>query len=251
MSALAVSFLVVFCCCVSALAGIFLHRALPDDHFDTESKDVVKAIMGIIATMSALVLGLLIASAKSSYDNQVVGLQNLAVKVVLLDRTLVSYGPEAADARTLVKRAMTIAHQQIWPADRQSSTLDPSANRGRVEAFREILEQLSPRTESQRHGREAALQLADDIVQTRMLMFEQLGGSVSWPLLLVLMSWVSMLFLGFGLFARLNATIAAAVIIGACSVAGAIFLILELNQPYQGLIRIPDTSFRSTLAERK
>jgi len=63
-----------------------------------------------------------------------------------------------------------------------------------------------------------------------------------------LIFWVSVLFLGFGMLARLNITIAVALMVGALSVSSAVFLMLELSQPYQGIMRIPDTAFRSVLA---
>lgn len=228
---------------------MILHIKLPDEHLDSNSKDVVKAVMGIIATMSALVLGLLIASAKTSYDTQANEMQQLAAKLVLLDRLLISYGPETKQVRTLLKQAATVAHERIWLADDgQPASLDPSADRGQADVFYEDLRKLSPASETQHHAIDAAMQLAREIVQTRMLMFEQLGGSISWPLVVVLVSWVSVLFLGFSLLARVHATIVATVIVGAFSVASAVFLIIELSQPYQGIIRIPDTSFRTALA---
>lgn len=249
MSALVIALAVFACCVGAALTGMVLHIKLPDHHLDGDSKDVVKLVMGLIATMAALVLGLLIASAKNSYDTQAAEMQQVAANIVQLDRMLVLYGPETREARDILRQAVTAVHERVWPAsDSQPASLDPSLNRDKADAFYEKLENLSPKTEAQRHTQNAALQLGTSLAQTRMLMFEQLGGSVAWPLLMVLVFWVSVLFLGFGLFARFHITIAVALVVGALSVASAVLLILELNQPYQGLMRISDASLRSALA---
>ncbi len=94
-----------------------------------------------------------------------------------------------------------------------------------------------------------AMQESESIARSRLLMFEQLGGSISWPFLTVLVFWICVLFLGFGLFARFNATVTVALLVGALSVAGAIFLILELNEPYHGLMRISDEPLRNAMAQ--
>src|SRR5438874_9876491 len=94
-----------------------------------------------------------------------------------------------------------------------------------------------------------AVQETESIAQSRLLMFEQLGGSISWPFLTVLIFWICVLFLGFGLFARFNTTVTVALLVGAVSVAGAIFLILELSDPYRGLMRISDEPLRDTMGQ--
>ena len=94
-----------------------------------------------------------------------------------------------------------------------------------------------------------AIQQADSITQARTLMFEQLGGSIPWPFLTVLILWICMLFLGFGLFSSPNPTVTVALLAGALSVACAIFLILEMNDPYRGLMRISDEPLRDALAQ--
>jgi hypothetical protein len=250
LTALSIAFVVFLCCFGAALAGMVLHRKLPDHHLDGDSKDVVKLVMGLIATTAALVLGLLIASAKNSYDTQTTELQQVSATLVQLDRTLSLYGPETRDARDSLKRTVAVALQRVWPADGgQPANLEPSLTRDQADAFYGTLQNLSPKTEGQRHAQSSALQLAANLAQTRILMFEQLGGSVSWPLLMVLVFWLSVLFLGFGLFARFHINITVTLIVGALSVASAVFLILELSQPYQGLMRIPDTSLRGALAQ--
>jgi hypothetical protein len=250
LSSLAIAVVVVLCCCTSAVIGIVLHIKLPAHHFDNDSKDVVKSVMGIVATMVALVLSLLIASAKSSYDTQSTELEQLGTNVVQLDQLLVLYGPETKDARAVLRQAIAAAHDRIWPEDKHlSGNLDTSMGQGYIRTFVDMVEHLSPTTDAQRRAQSSALQMVGSLTHARMLMFEQSAGSISWPLLVVLISWVSVLFAGFGLFARVHAVVVGALIIGALSVASAIFLILELSEPYAGFMRISDAAFQAALVQ--
>jgi hypothetical protein len=233
---------------VAALIGTFLHIKLPDRHLDGDSKDTVKLVMGLIATMAALVLGLLIASAKNSYDTQRTELQQMSSDVVQLDRVLAMYGPEAQDLRVIAKQAVIAAHERFWPSkDQIPADLDPATGRALTNLFYQKLENLTPKSDAQSRMQSAALQLTSSLTQIRMLMYEQVQQPISWQLLTVLIFWVSVLFLGFGIFARLNATLCVTLTVGALSVASAIFLILEMNQPYAGWMRLSDEPFRDAL----
>ena len=240
---------IVFICCFGAAAlGMFLHGRLPGHHLDRESKDTVSVVLGLIATMAALVLGLLIASAQNSFDAQNGEMQQVVAEVIQLDRALVRYGPETIAARNLFREIVSDAHARIWsPGNSQAGKPGADAER-RVEAFYNALQDLAPKTDAQRSARNAALQLAVGTSRTRMLMVQQVGNQIAWPFLVVLVFWVAMLFLGFGLFARCNVTVTVALAIGALCVASGIFLMLELNQPYDGLLRISDAPIRAVIA---
>jgi hypothetical protein len=174
---------------------------LPDRHIDNDSKDTVRLVMGLIATMAALVLSLLISSANSSYDTQAAGLRQMSSDIAQLDRMLVLYGPEAQEIRGMLRQAVIAAHPRVWPSDgSQPPNLDPSLGRAQTDAFFAKLHNLTPKTAAQSRAQDAALQLAATLTKMRILMYEQLGGSVSGPLLAVLIFWVSVLFLGFSLF---------------------------------------------------
>ena len=241
MSPLAVASIVLIGSFAAALIGMVLHDKLPDNHLDTESKDVVKLVMGLIATISALVLGLLIASATSSYDRQVSQLKMLAADVILLDRSLELYGPDAAGVRNGLHDFVRMTHDRIWsPNGARPETLDSVETRHDAKANIEQLLRLTPKTEQQRAMQARALQESERVAQSRILLFEDVGTSISWPFLTGLVCWICTLFLGFGLLARANATVILALLVGALSVAGALFLILELTDPYGGLIRISD-----------
>jgi hypothetical protein len=232
-----------------ALLGMVLHRKLPDHHLDTGSKDVVKLVMGLIATMAALVLSLLVASGNSSYQSQESSVQSLSANVLLLDRLLSLYGSDAKEARDELHQVVAVIHERMWSPDGSRTTnLDPAATQKITSAFAAQIEKLAPKTDSQGVLKSQAMQVGQSLAQTRLLMFEQSDSSISWPFLTILVFWLCMLFLGFGLFARFNATVAVALFIGAVSVAGAIFLILELNEPYTGFMRISDAPLRNALA---
>ncbi len=241
---------IVFACCFgAALSGMFLHVKVPDTHLDSSSREVVKLVMGLIATMTALVLSLLIASAKTSYDTQSNDLQQLSVAIVQLDRVLAHYGPEAKATRDLLRAGVVMAHAKIWTSGGvRAQFLDPTQTTQQADILYDRLRNLAPSTDAQRLDQNNALRLSSEINRTRVLMFEQIGGDVSWPFVTVMVFWVSMLFLGFGLFARFNVTVMAALIIGALSVASGIFLILDLNQPFSGLMQLSDAPFRHALA---
>ena len=123
MSGLATAWIVFACVCCGALLGMLLRRVLPEDHLNNNSKDVVKLGMGLVATMAALVLGLLVAAAKDQYEAQRDGLDQISAKLILVDAGLAQYGPETAGARELLRRTVAAALDRIWPQELVSSVL--------------------------------------------------------------------------------------------------------------------------------
>jgi hypothetical protein len=234
------AFVVTF---VAALLGIRLRHRLPEHHLDGESRDAVKLVMGLIATMSALVLSLLISVTQTAYRTQSDELALLAANIVALDRVLLHYGPEAAPARTLLRRGVAEEVLHVVEAGKVG-TLRPGEA---LQPFHAALWQLQPGEEAQRLGLARAIELTVAITRTRMLVVEQQVSALPGPFLGVLIFWLAMLFLGFGLMTRLNPTVVTALLIGAASVGGAIFLIIELDRPYDGLMRISDRPVQAAL----
>lgn len=246
MSSMAVSWIVFACVFGAALLGFFLRAALPEPHLSTDSKDLVKLGIGLIATMAALVLGLLIASAKGSYDKQRSELTQMSTNIILLDRVLAHYGPETKEARNLLRHSVVRVLDQMWPEDgSRIAQLDPMAAGG--EALYDQLLALSPQNEAQRSLQAKALGITVDIGRTRWLMFEQQGSSIPMPFLVMVAFWLTIIFLSFSLFAPPNATVVATLLVCAVSVSGAIFLILQLDRPFEGLIQISSAPLRSAL----
>jgi Protein of unknown function (DUF4239) len=250
MSSTTIAALVFGCTFLGALTGLFLHTRLPAQHLNADARDVIKLVMGLIATMSALVLGLLISSANRSYDAQEAEVQELGVHLFQLDRTLEQFGPDARAARDLLRRIVMAEIDFSSTSDGAGVAPDKPlhAQREVMELFERVTT-LSPKTDAQKFMQTQALQLLAGLGNTRLLLNEQARGSISWPFLVVLVFWLVVLFVGFGLFARTNPTVVAALFLGAISVAGAIFLILELNRPYGGVIQISMTPIRNALIQ--
>lgn len=230
----------------AALAGMWLRTSLPEEHLGSETKDSVRLGMGLVATMAALVLGLLVASAKETYDKERSEVIQMAAKVGYLDRVLAVYGPETAETRLVLQAAVKRVLHNMWPEDRaRSAQLDPSA--ARSEDLHAAIGRLVPKTEDQRTLKSEAMNLVSGLAQARWLLFEQSELPLSVPLLVIVITWLAILFVSFGLYAPRNPTAAAALLVAALSVAGAIFLILELAQPFGGLIPISSAPIRNAL----
>ncbi len=245
MSSLATSSIVFACVFGGALVGLFLRSALPEHHLSAESKDAVKVGIGLIATMTALVLGLVVSTAKSSYDTKHNELTAMSADILLLDRVLASYGPESRTIREQLRRAGEHSLEMIWPQNGQAPRLEPAAG---GEFLYDMIEALSPKNDAQRSLQSQALQLSIELLKMRWLLFEQSGSSISTPFLVVLVFWLAVIFVSFGLFAPRNVTVVATLLVCALSVSGAIFLILELDRPFQGLIKISAAPFRDAVA---
>jgi hypothetical protein len=247
MSALLIAAIVLACVFGGALLGMFLCGLLPAHHLSDDTKDVVRLGTGLVATMAALVLGLLVASAKGSYDTQKNGLDELAANLTLLDTTLEQYGPPAQDARASLRRTVAVAIARLWPKDAaQEPTLGAAETSVAAKSFHAQLLALAPADDRQRALQSQALQIATTLARTRLLLVaQQEGADISGVFLVILTFWLVVLFASFGLYAPRNATALAALLISALSVSGAIFLILELDQPFEGLIQISSTPLRS------
>jgi hypothetical protein len=247
MPSFAISLIVFGCLFGGAMLGILLRRALPSDHLNADSGNAVKLGMGLVATMSALVLGLLVSSAKSFSDAQNAELTEMCAKIVVLDRVFGRYGPEAKDARDLLRSFVVDSLNRVWPQEQgRSSAGSPSTD---AEALGDRIHALSPKDDTQRALKTQAMNMALGLGQTRWLMFAQQATSVSKPMLVVMVFWFSVLFISFGLYAPRNATVTTAFFFAALSVSGAIFLILEMYTPYAGLIHISSAALRGTLAQ--
>jgi len=225
-----------------ALAGASLRKELPDHHFTAESKEVMKLVLGLLSTMAALVLGLLLASAQSSYSTQSTNLQSMAANVLEIDRILGMYGAEAKDARALFKSIVATMHDSVWSAHHvQVDKLNPIRIEHQTRKYLDAVQGLEPRTQAQRFAQSQAIQLSANVGQTRLLMFERSNSTLPRPFLVILLAWVCMLFIGFGLLTSLHHTVTVVLFVGALSVSSTLFLILELGSPYNGLIQVSDT----------
>ncbi|MBV8531307.1 MAG: hypothetical protein JO104_08305 [Candidatus Eremiobacteraeota bacterium] len=223
-----------------------LRNRLPSHHLDDASRGLLQIGLGIVGTMAGLVLGLLVSSATGSYNTQRGEVLEVASKVVLLDRILAHYGPAANPQRRALRVGVQRALEDIWPKDAaKGPKLDPLATHG--EALFDEIERLAPHSDNQRGLKGDAISLAIALGQTRWLMFEQSGSALSMPLLVLLIFWFTITFVGFGLFSPSNATVLVALGLCALAVSGAIFVTVEMSTPFEGLMRIPSTPLQEAL----
>ncbi len=249
MSPLLMSMIVFACVLAGAFLGIFLRNTLPKHHLSEATKDVVKLGTGLIGTITGLVLGLLIASANSTFETQSSQVQQMVANIIVLDQTLAQYGPEAVSARNLMRRVVVSLADRIWHENSSpSGELAPfEASAAALSLFDEILK-LSPRNEMQRSLQARAISTLQEIGKTRLLLFAEAGAAIPVPFLVVLIFWLAIIFASFSLFADNNATTIVALCIFALSASAAIFLVLELGQPFTGLMRISSEPLRNALA---
>jgi hypothetical protein len=248
MNPLSTSGIVFACTFGGAMASTVFRGVIPPDHLSADSKEIVKLGMGLVATMSALVLGLLVSSAKSSYDTQSAELTATSAQVVLLDRVLAHYGPEAKETRELLRGAVVDTLDRLWPQERGTTSQVAVSTTGAEDILVKI-EALSPGDDTQRSLKAQAFNMVIGLGQTRWLVYEQGTNSVSKPMLVILVFWLTAIFMSFGLFAPRNLTVVAALLVSGLSVSGAIFLILELYMPFRGLIEISSAPMRFALAQ--
>lgn len=230
----------------AGLLSLLLRSWLPSHHLNAGTKDTVRIAMALVATMVALVLGLLIASAKATYDTKTTEVTAMGAKIAFLDRLLEMYGPEASEARVRLRQAVQRMTEDLWPQTTSGRPrMDPDTTS--AEAAYHAIQGLSPQNESQRELKAKAMEVGYDFGQVRWLLLAQAGSTISTPLLVIVVCWLAILFFSFGLFSPSNGTVIAALLLAALSVAGAIFLVAELDQPFGGLIRISSQPITSAL----
>lgn len=248
MNAFAIALLVLACLLAGAWLGFWFSTIVPDHHLSAHSKDSVKQTVAVLSTLTALVLGLVVGSAKSSYDAKGEALTAMAADIILLDRNLAQYGPETAEARKLLRDSTEAGIKAIWADEGIRIAAMEAAGAGDVlEGIQRQIRGLSPQNEAQRELKARAIEVAADLSKTRWLTLVRSGGTIPVPFLAVVVLWLALMFVGLGLLAARNGTVAAAALAVALAVSAAIFLILELDTPYSGLITLSDAPLRLAL----
>ena len=245
MSAITIGGIVFAVVFGGALLGMRIRTIVPEDHLSHESRDVIKLGMGLIGTMAALVLSLLISSAKTSFDTRAAEVTQVTANVIVLDRLLAHYGAETKEARDLLRRSVVLAIAQLWPEGGARPQLTPDAE---SEALHDKIRALSPHDEAQRALQAEALAITTSLAQTRWLLVAQGDRAVPMPFLVVLVLWLAVILMSFGLFVHRNTTVTLALFVCALAFSSAIFLVLELDQPFEGVIRISSTPMRQIIA---
>ena len=230
-----------------ALLGTYFRKVVSADHLRDDVKDMVRLSMGLIGTIAALVLGLLIASAKSSYDTRVTQFKQITANVILLDLLLEQYGRDAQNLRTMLRLGVPIMVERITNEGRSGAPA-PYETTSEAQRFVARVEELKPNSESQRSVQTRIINAIVQLTQSRLALFTQAHDSIPAPFLAVLIFWLAVIFASFGVFVRPVPIVVVTFVVGAMSVSGALFLILEMDQPFAGLFQISTETLTNALA---
>jgi len=250
MSSITVSLLVAGCIFAGGLGGLYLHRVLPAHHQTKETQDVVRLGIGMLSVLASLVLGLLIATAKTSYDSTDHAIRGYAAELALLNEILRDYGGAASVPRDLLRRYTERMLQDGWPENgARPAGLAGDGSEQLLERVREAIRALKPTDGGQRSLQERASDINVDLLRDRWLLIEQQGPSVQRVVLVILVSWVAVIFASFGMNAPRNGTVLATFLICSLAIGGAVFLILEMDRPLDGVMQISSWPLRNALAQ--
>jgi hypothetical protein len=252
VSEIAIATTVCLSVLAGALFGMSLRRVIPAEHMSEQARNIVNIAIGLIATLSALVLGLLVASAKSAFDSRNDEIKQSAARLVVLDRTLRQYGSETKDIRALLLELTQRRIDHTWnkgePRDHVRIVREDASS---MEIIRSHLWRLAPATDAQRWLHARALTLTAEIEQGRWLLVEGDQSSIPRPFLVVLASWIAVIFAGLGLFSPRNPTVYGVLLICAVAVSTAVLMILEMDQPFEGFLQVPPTPLLSAVEEMR
>lgn len=242
--------LVAFCCIFApGLAGLALGRILPQDQASEATHKAVQLTMSVVGLLAALVLGLLVASAKSSLDTSSKEVEQFGTSLVLLDRDAVHLGSEAVPVRALLRAFTEEKITQTWT---QTWTEDPAAadHSRTVKLLEDIQARVRafvPQTDTEREARTSSLRLIDDIKQNSRLLAVQQSRHVPRFFLIVVVFWLGVLFFSYGVFSPPNAVVIAAMVIAAFSVSAAVNLIIDMDHPFAGYIAVSKVPMQQAL----
>jgi hypothetical protein len=248
LNSIAVSLVVFVIVFSGAVVGRVLRRAVPEDHLGSDAKDVVKLATGLVVTMCALVLGMLVSSAKSSYDERKNEVALMSSQILNIERLLENYGPETKEPRDELRVQVQAALDRIWPQQKsREAQLRPTES---TQAYYNKLRLLEPKSELQASLKAEAIAMSASLRQTRWLLFlEAEQTSVPLPLLVILVAWLTVIFVSFGLFAPPNLTVTVTLFVSAMAVSAAIFIIMEMYSPFSGVLRISSAPIQEALSQ--
>ena len=239
MNPILMSIIVIVCAVGGAHIGMAVRKRLPEHHLNSDTKEVVKLGAGLIATLTALVLGLLVSSAKDTLDTMNRELTQDGAKIILLDRNLANYGPEANEIRVHLRNHLAHTLKLIWHEETpDNSGLKAAEDSHPLEKFQAGLRALSPRSDAQRQLQAQAQALSHELALSRWLIVETAQHEPPKAFLVVLLLWLTILYVCYGLISPRNGTVRVVYLISAISIAGAIFLILEMSTPLSGIIKV-------------
>jgi hypothetical protein len=242
-----ITFVVTF---AGSLCGMFLRVRLPDNHLSEHARDVVQLGAGLIATIAALVLSLLINSANNSLDTISNELTQTSTTIVELDETLASYGSETRELRQSLRKIVVAALENIGPEnilkEKPAEKLDIGKALQRIQSK---LRSMSPQNNAQTILQSQAFQEVRQLIHSRLLLLEHRHRRTSDIFLVVLIFWLVVIFVSFGLLTPRNRTVIGVLCVCSLSVSAAIFVLTEMNSPYKGFLSVSAAPLRNALGQ--
>jgi hypothetical protein len=239
-----VSFVAIF---GGAAIGLIAARSLPEHHFSDETRTAVSLSATVLGTLAALVLGLLISDASDTFSTLSDGVTEISVDLIRIDRLLDRYGPGAEAAQARLLAYAEAKRQELFPApDKPRIANDETARL--LETTQDALLALPDLDVRHAWLRDKALELSDDLAQARWLLEQRSTSSIPVPFLLLLVFWLAIVFGCFGLFAPPNATAITTLFLCSVAISGGITMILELDQPFAGSVRISPAPMENAIS---
>lgn len=249
MDGLAISVAVAAVMFVSGALGLNLHRFVPARHLTKESHDVIRLGTGMLSVLASLVLGLLITSAKTSFDSTSAAVRAYAADLTLLDDVLRDYGDGALAARQQVSDYTARLLSDVW-TDRYGHPymVENRAAGDILEHSFQAVRALTPANHQQQVLADNAMSLAVSLLRQRWLLIAHADTSVQPLVIGILVFWLAAIFVSFGINAPRHATMHVVFLILAVGIGSALFLILELNSPFDGPMRISSQPIQMALS---
>ena len=240
-----ISFAAIF---AGAIIGLFAAHRLPGNHLSKETQSAITVSVAVLGTLSALVLGLMITAANSSFSARSEEVRELSLQLIRMDRNLRRYGPESADARMKLREWAVAKTQQLFP-ERGRNNSSSQQTIVMLEGVQDALLALQPKDERQKFLRPLCLHLSSTMIEARWALETRASHSIPVPFLVLLIFWLTIVFASFGLFAPANAVTVVALCLCSLAVAGGIFMIEELDRPLSGFVHLPPDSMYRALSE--
>ena len=231
----------------STILGAIVRARLPEHHLTGDSKEVIRLATALVATLTALVLALLFAATRTSFEHTSASVSRLVTDITELDDVLAEYGPDAASIRRKLRDELGPLVDSIWRDDAIAAGRPVAARPAHDASALYLVRELQPKTPVQASLQTRALQIGTDFLQTRLGLFAQPQDSVSTPFMIVLVAWLMFLFTTFSMSSKPNPTLG--IVLGVCilSASAAVYLILELGLPFGGLMQVASDPLRNAL----
>ena len=247
MDSLHVTFTTFGIICAAIASGFILRRLLHEHHLSPQTQDAVKLATGIIATLAALVLGLLVASGKQGFDSRAAEARTFVINLTLLDRSMRLYQPPLTEERTAMAKFAEDMRDKLWNEDSRLGNNDALSQ---LDQIRNKFRNLDPQTLQDQSLKARYMSLSDGLILAANELLQD-GNDIPPAFVVIVDAWLAIIFLGFGLFAPFNRVSIAALVIAAAAVALSLLIIIEMSEPFQGLITISPKMMDEGIAQIK